>query len=591
MFMGFLNKFKEKFKPGLLVKASILTDAPLLFSICSALLLLHFGIFIGTFTVDVPFWDEWTVIDLLSADTPLKEILSHQNNEHRIGFGLLVLRYLAWLTNWSQYAEVFLLATFFVLSASLLLYFTFKEEKSLGLLHVIVPLILFNILQYENITWGFQVVFVFPFLAVVLWVLTFYCKRYQYYLKTIIGFFAAYSSFHGLLLPVMTIISVFRDRIIHKEKAVKVYTIFTFNLLIIFTYFIGYQKQLQTALTSGFSHDAVFYFISSISNGFFLFLPADSASNLVFYTQVFLVMLTLYFFFFGLRKVIQKDRSFHVETGFGILLFGLLFSLMISLGRSGFGPGQALSSKYNSFLILIPLGIFFLAYVHKWHLYIQSFLLVFLLYTGWSSSRGAYEFVNSFIEKKQAAFTCYKNSFPEDYNKCYKIYALYAESEFIHEKMPLMFQLKNIITNAEDLGLNVFNNNHIPGGISRDKPFYQTFKATRNNLRGIYIFLSTFNRRISTPYRFYLLDKDCKTPVRESDLKVKIIKDNQFFPVYFSPVPDSKSKFYCFTINPTGEKVPVPLTVQFSEPGIYKKGTAFYEGKQREDDIVFQILY
>lgn len=107
------------------------------------------------------------------------------------------------------------------------------------------------------------------------------------------------------------------------------------------------------------------------------------------------------------------------------ILFSLFFDLMITFGRSGFGPDQALSSRYTSFNLLGIASLFAtFGFLFLNHLTIRNFRVFFLKgaflavafsfltisYThGVKSSEGIYKFR---IDTQKIACH-YKSSLPE----------------------------------------------------------------------------------------------------------------------------------------------------------------------------------
>jgi len=76
-------------------------------------LIFHYG-------VDVPYWDEWSLIDLLSkAHTHQLSFadLSAQHNEHRLIFPKLLFLALDQVNHWSPRAEMFLSVSLCTVSA------------------------------------------------------------------------------------------------------------------------------------------------------------------------------------------------------------------------------------------------------------------------------------------------------------------------------------------------------------------------------------------------------------------------------------------------------------------------------------------
>lgn len=137
--------------------------------------------------------------------------------------------------------------------------------------------------------------------------------------------------------------------------------------------------------------------------------------------------------------------------------------------------------------------------------------------------------------------------------------------------------------------LETYENKHIVDGIQSDTFFEQSFISDKNNLKGVNIYFSTYQREINTEYVFYLLN-DKKEIVRTVPLDVKRINDNQFFPIEFEPIENSKGKQYYFTVKAEGE-VKNPMTIQIADKNIYHDGVLMLNNETRDDDLVFRLIY
>jgi len=69
-------------------------------------ILYNFTFFVGKNTVDIPFWDQWGLVPILSNKINLWNLFIYQHNEHRIGVGLIIISLLSRLSHWSQVLEI-----------------------------------------------------------------------------------------------------------------------------------------------------------------------------------------------------------------------------------------------------------------------------------------------------------------------------------------------------------------------------------------------------------------------------------------------------------------------------------------------------
>jgi len=135
------------------------------------------------------------------------------------------------------------------------------------------------------------------------------------------------------------------------------------------------------------------------------------------------------------------------------------------------------------------------------------------------------------------------------------------------------------------------NNHFIEGGILADTEIKQYIKAENNNLSGVSVYISTFEKQITSPYKLVLQDAKDRSTIREVSLDVSKIKDNAYYDISFEPIVKSKGNSYIISIFPTESQVLSPITFQLSKPNIYTDGDLFIKGVKYEEDIVFRLLY
>jgi len=153
----------------------------------------------------------------------------------------------------------------------------------------------------------------------------------------------------------------------------------------------------------------------------------------------------------------------------------------------------------------------------------------------------------------------------------------------------------NIVRNVHnrdwfDLGLNT--RNEVIGPIDKSVKLFQTFKSPKNRLKGINLYLSTYAKKIVTPYKLVLFDNTCKYVILESYLDVNKISDYAYKEVLFSEITDSQDKEYCFTIEPQLDQVETPITLHYSKYNSYDFGGLTLNNKKlKNEDAVFQLIY
>ncbi len=120
--------------------------------------------FIGIFTVDVPHYDEWDLMDTLLKEiagvaTAADYFAPHTAN--RIFFPRLILVALARVTGWSVKAEVWLsfalLVATWILVLSMVRSLPFGSDRRRTAAYGAVSVTLFSLVQWQNLLWGWQV--------------------------------------------------------------------------------------------------------------------------------------------------------------------------------------------------------------------------------------------------------------------------------------------------------------------------------------------------------------------------------------------------------------------------------------------------
>lgn len=400
-----------------------------------AFLIYHYVHTIVINAVNIPFQDQWSLVDILSHHFHLWETLAFQHNEHRIGFGLLFTQGLAYLTHWNQYWEIALVNGIIIASLCIFSYLYYHTQKRMHISDIFLPLIFLNVLQIENIIWGFQIVFVLPLLLLSLWLLSFHLTtgKTRLLCMTILSLMGAFSSLHGLIIPLFTLVYLLWSQ--RKELI-----LIGVNAVIMSVYWIGFQPNFQTVLTLAPGFNALRYAAMVISSGFFYFGDDLWINGILTGTTISVVLL-------GVFTLRQSKRPIPLLAyGVSAILFALVFIVCITIGRSAFGLEQAFSSRYVSFTMLIPLGIFFIfsnISTNKGKL--GTVLLIVLLVVNMSTFTRRIIKINAFTEEKQTMLDCYLQAPAEHVAHCNDIFSLYPDRVYIDERTNTVRALKGML--------------------------------------------------------------------------------------------------------------------------------------------------
>jgi hypothetical protein len=330
--------------------------------------------FVSTFGVDVPQWDQWELVNLFKAVAEQRASFQDffkQHNEHRLIFPKLIFTILAFSSNWSIKLEIYfnvLLAALLVLITQKIAFDqTLKHDRSLHLTGIFTSFLAFSFVQWENWLWGFQLSWFFINLCLAIAILALVNQTQPIWKKLLIAaVFCAIASFslaYGLftwLATLPTLITLWRTSR-HIYQAVLLWI--GLCLICALIYFWGYQKPA--------GHPDVFYFLQHplIAANYFLTLlgsPMLHGSSFKPLLGLLVFVNFLVFVAWYLRHLSSKfaqDAAPWISFG----LFALLFDLVTTIGRVGFGVSQAASPRYTSVSLLLLVALvqlWRLAWIH-----------------------------------------------------------------------------------------------------------------------------------------------------------------------------------------------------------------------------------
>ena len=328
--------------------------------------------FICRYGVNVPHWDQWEFVALLekayAGKLSLADLFS-QHNEHRLFFPRLFMLPLAAVSHYNTLLEMYF-GWLLLLLCSVVIFCAYRQKFGLSestlLRFVPVTWLLFSWRQYENLLWGWQITFFMTAFAVVLthYLLT-SSKGLDKYLFLAIGsgIVASFSNSNGLLVWPIGLLQIWtRDQRVQSDSksssrlnaSVWVLTAACVCLL----YFIDYTKpqnhpSLLHVVTAPFS--SLRYLLAVLGSPLGFKRGTAIAAGLLL-TAVGILAYCI---------EIKKSSKLTISFWDSLVLFALLSGLMLAVGRSGFGAGQALASRYTTFTIL---GIVAL-YIKSWEVF------------------------------------------------------------------------------------------------------------------------------------------------------------------------------------------------------------------------------
>jgi hypothetical protein len=328
--------------------------------VAPSLLLLYY---IGMFGVNVVFWDEWEMIPVLQkamSGTLSFSDLFAQHNEHRILFPRIAMLALGRLTQYNTIAEM-LFSWVLICATGLLIFFVYQKKHSRDnyakhlLVFLPVSALLFSFRQYESILWGFTCqIYLMIFGAVAAFVLLQVSKRIDIWLMLSLAsaILASFSFFVGLAAWPAGLVQILLLE--SKEKWRKAILWCFVGFSTISSYFYGFFKPTYHPPLDLVLKDPIGtgeYFVALIGAPFSYDATMAAAFGSV------TVLITAY-------VIVQLCKG-RLLRGNGIWLSLILFvaasSLLTTIGRSGFGIQQALTSRYTPITVLGIIGVYLLS--------------------------------------------------------------------------------------------------------------------------------------------------------------------------------------------------------------------------------------
>ena len=421
----------------------------IVFIIGSIIIFFNFAFFVGNNAVDIPFWDEWDLTEVVTEKTSISDILLYQHNDHKIGVGLLIIKILANLSGWSQIWEIKFVSFLIIISCLITLFIKKIISKRIDFFDLFIPLVFLNIFQYANISEGFQITYVLPLFFLCVWLLALRIKNniIKFFILTVFALLGTYSSLKGIFLPIITIVFLIFNYSQYKNSKKRIFTITLLaNITIILSFFIGYtiRPQAEVDLNSLISFETVKFLLTTIAYGFFYLANNCFIDYLI---ASFLLLIIFFFLAKGLYKIYMTKEINNSLVGVILIVYALMYIVTITLGRSELGLNAALSSRFVTFLMLLPIGLFFIFSDLKKGYILKIVLFIFILFNLISMSGRNLNIATNKTIGKQKVLECYKKANFNNYQKCYNIFKSYPNQKRLNKLIPNVLKIKNINNN------------------------------------------------------------------------------------------------------------------------------------------------
>lgn len=323
--------------------------------------------FVSRFSVNVPLIDEWRFAYLFHA-VRFKQATFNDfwglNYEHRIFFPKLIWTVLAFATHWNLKVEMMVnlvpvLITFVVLN-----WLALQQAKQTGntLLNLAIfstSLLLFSLMQYETWLWGIGGGFLLVQASVALAIGVCFIEELNAWFRFVLAAFfcviASFSSAHGMfswiaLLPCVALLP-------GPRKAFKVclWGLMFAASIALYTYRYQFFVVPEASGELDFLHHPL------RSAGFFCTLvggPLSASDSPLFVPFAYLAGVIILLALVGCALMLRSDEHKNMAVPwFSVALFGLLFTALVTAGRSPKGLVAANQSRYVTGTVFVLIAV------------------------------------------------------------------------------------------------------------------------------------------------------------------------------------------------------------------------------------------
>jgi hypothetical protein len=314
--------------------------------------------------VNVIFGDQWDdVVVIQHSYSHLIDwgSLWAQHNENRIFFPNLIVVFLAHTAHFNIQLEEYLSAVMLIAALALLIWAHKRRSPSNPWLYYCpVALLGLSTVQYENSLWGFQMAWYLVLLSLATAVIL--IDRVELTPLTLAGAMTAavvgsFSSLQGLLIWPAGLLLLY-----HRRRSRAYLVTWTAGAVVsVAIYFFHFNTNATAGSPShGYAlhHPlaAVKFYLFEVGDivGLARIYNGPGSNPVLLLGVVILVLAGLTLIAYGIRR---DDRG-GSPIGVALICVGLLFAAIVTAGRIRFGYLGASASRYTTYDLLIPIGIF-----------------------------------------------------------------------------------------------------------------------------------------------------------------------------------------------------------------------------------------
>ncbi len=317
-------------------------------------LILHYG-------VNIPYQDGWsdmTVIHQCYSHPLSCSTMWTQHNEDRLLFPNLVVVALAHTTHFNIRVEELLSGMMLVASTFLLIHAHKRRSPAVPWLYYCPVVILAcSVVQYGATLWGFQMAWYLVLLALAVVVVLLDRNELTAPVLALAigaGVVGSFSSLQGLLVwPVGLVLLLFRGR---SRRCLTAWIAAACATTALYLYHLNLKAG--SVFPSSLTHHAVSPILFAIfAIGDVLGVPIEPGGSNTGILLLGLIIVVLAVAALGVCGL-RPDKAGASPVGAALIWFGLLFSIVVALGRHRLGYWGASSSGYTIYDVWILIGVY-----------------------------------------------------------------------------------------------------------------------------------------------------------------------------------------------------------------------------------------
>lgn len=318
--------------------------------------------FVYKYGYTVPFWDEWEFV------TFLEKFHNHTltftdfwavHNEHRMLFPRILMLILANMSGWNILLEAYSSIIF----AAFSLYCLFsmlddiQDSQKYSILKIIISLLLFSMIQYENWLFSFSVQYYMAMTGVIasVWSINKWQGQMRGLVTAILAaIFSNYSLGAGLFIwPSVLLMLIFQKK--WKLKHI---------LIWIFAGFVTCASYFYKHPGSAFGLPMTLFLSQPLNfvKYIFSFLGAPLAQDIS--TAIWISLILFIIIILSMLDIrrLDKKRFDKMIPWLTLIIYVILNAVIIGMGRIHLGINQALSSRYTTISTLFVISAAVLLY-------------------------------------------------------------------------------------------------------------------------------------------------------------------------------------------------------------------------------------